>query len=106
MDIIDTTVEATPHRRGQESTGEDPFETEEEVEDCSFHVKQFIESMFRLCRSIPLKETLWMWRKSWSNVAQVGFSRRFRKAFLRACHKGNGAGALAVGEGTLPVLCD
>jgi hypothetical protein len=37
--------------------GEDPFETEEEVEDCGFHVKQFIEGMFRLCRSMPLKET-------------------------------------------------
>jgi hypothetical protein len=37
--------------------GEDPFETEEEVEDCSFHVKQLIEGMFRLCRSMPLKET-------------------------------------------------
>jgi hypothetical protein len=47
MDIIDTTVEATPHRRGQESTGEDPFETEEEVEDCSFHVKQFISGRRR-----------------------------------------------------------
>ncbi len=36
--------------------GVDPFETEEEVEDCGFHVKQFIEGMFQLCRSMPLKE--------------------------------------------------
>ena len=35
---------------------EDPFDTEEEIEDCGYHVREFINNMFRLCRSIPLKE--------------------------------------------------